>query len=416
MNHRALQFPCQILFLFILWFSPAVFSRQSSPCDSLLNAAWEKFSLAYFEEARALAASCLEQNTPGREDTLQVYLLFALIAFQQNEDRAQAEQHIKNLLAIEPGYELQRKTPKGFGKFFEEIKEDIQKSSPSPQAPQSAAKTDTSEVRPESPGQPSLPEKLALDSFLIFPETNILDWLTINVGMGSNFGDSSGQNPPLLANFRLGLDIAELEFQTIEIVNRSPQQRTQLPTLALKIRILPEKNLPGLALIARTSVQLGKDDYPKGLKSFTILASKTFDPLQVQAGISYLKLNASLMDSATSKIDTSSSPLTFLAAAQLRLSSIAMLLLSFDMIPEYFYFYSNSQLQTPETRYSLALTIRPLLLPWFTVDVGGKWYLKKKYQPEKVTGEDLLGNDIRIQIAFQVGFSLSRIFSKPARL
>lgn len=399
-----------LIFLALLFFSPNAFPQQSGACDSLLAAAWEKFSRAYFEEAKALVEACLGKNAITREDTLDVYLLFALIAFTRDEDLARATQHINALLAVEPAYTLQREVPKKFREFFEEIK----KTQAATATPESISRIDSTGAGRDTSGQQPPPGKPAADSLIIFPETTILDWLTINLGLASNFGDSSSQNPPLLAYFRFSLEFAELEFSTIEIINQFPQQRTQLPTLAFKLRILPEGNWPGLAMIGRTSIQFWEDDYPKGLKSLLLLASKTFGPAHLQTGINGSILSASVSGSNAAITDTSENRITAFAAAHLRAKSIAMLLITLDAIPEYLYL--DSQLQTPDVRYSLTVIARAFPLPWLALDIGGKWYFKKKIDPEKLTNEDIFGNTIRIHIGVNVGLSLTRIFPGLRRL
>jgi hypothetical protein len=399
MSPRAGCVLCVVIFFLRLACCEEVWSQEQSSSDSLLVSAWEEFYNSSFEEAKALAVACLERNEVSMEDKWAAHLLLAHLAFDA-KDTTQALKQLKEVWKEERNYEPPQslKLKKRFLQFY------------------------TAKQPPPPPPYPGNSNK-----FIIFPEPNVLGWLDINLGVGTNIGVDKKEKNPLLLHARLGLELAELEFRTIEIVNRlssvDDKRRSELPIVAFKMGISEGslwRGAPAFTTVFQTDVELWDLNadhfdadsliYRRDWDSFLLFMSKTFGPIQFHAGGSYTFMNARL-EFKDNQPDTSEDNriASFFAALQVRVRSLAMLMVSFEPIAEYRGFDTLGGVQDPTTQSLLAIGVRAFPLDELSIDMGVSWRISNN----KLTLEDITPydqRDFRIHLGATIGLSLPKIF------
>ncbi len=247
---------------------------------------------------------------------------------------------------------------------------------------------------------------------LIERETNILRWLEVNLGVGSNFG-SEAKNPILLhARSNLAY-FAELEFHMVEIANSLQNGRTELPTLAVRAHFPLNRihsQLPAIGAILRSSIELRDWDsdeidnvkFRKGLKEARLFVSsfenwRTFE-FHIGVSVSSLRtcpyeVSAALEDSLCKE----SRNVNLFAAYQWRYQK-ALLMMTWETVPEYK--FDRIGPSKPTTQDVLTINVRALPVVWLAFDLGGIWY------------SELDKNNFNLKLGATIGFSLTEIFAK----
>jgi len=367
-----------LLFLaFSPW--PDLFARQQSACDSL-QVAWRfYYDEADFDRANALVDNCEELSA--------LELRGYIACKRENWDEAKAI--ICALLKQKPGYKpVQKPVPKGFDMLVDELKKEcVVEPSPPPPKP------------------------------IILPETNVLGWLAINLGGGTYLGgpykNSLYQyNNPVLAHLRIGLNIAEIELRTIEIINTLFKGKAQLMTGAFKLGI-PEglfaPVLPGVTVIGRTSFGVLDADqleenrkYRKEVESLVLYVSKTLGSVRLHGGLSHMILKARVLDARDMPSDPSESKHSkIFAALQWQVNSITMFMAGFEPVALYKVDDSQQRLQEVGTRNLVTIAVRAFPLRWLAIDVGGGYWRK---HPSK--------DKFHVMLGATMGLSLPKIFNE----
>ena len=363
---------------FLFYFD--LLAQRNASCDSL-ESARAFYHEANFESARILLGNC--EEPPALE-------LRACIAFKENK-LSRADTLLCKLLARVKDYKFdpKRLLPPGLSARAEKLKKNF--------------RTDCDDKL----------FGLRHPRLLIGWDTNILHWLEVNLGAGSNLG-SAAKNPILLHARGNLADFAELEFRAIEIANSLADGRTELPTLAVRTQFPLNRihsQLPvALSAIFRTSLELRDWDvdeianmkFRKRLKEARLFVSsfKYWRTFEFHIGVSVSSLStcpydagAVLDDSLCSK---KSPNVNLFAAYQWRYRE-AIVMMTWEAVPEYK--FDRIKPLTPMTQDVFTFNVRALPAAWLALDLGGIWYSEL--------------NNFNLKLGATIGFSLAKIFSKP---
>lgn len=407
---------CLTLVVPLFGVSPGALAQHS--CDQIVAEAKSRFNAGDFDEAIRTIDLCLQQIDLSEKEKESAYALLVECHISKNE-KQQALQYMQKLLEVAPGYapDPEKHRPE-FLKIFHTVK---QKPTQKPQeepALITPSKTDTvatmkstaidssQSVTPVAPFYP-----------LIQSDANVLGRLEMNLGIGSNFGLEDSVGNPALAHLRIGLDIAELEFRTAEIVNGFNNGKNQHATLGIKFRLLPENSfhskLPAFTAIGRVDLDLGNlnsDTLPdtnlrfhREVRNVLVFFSKTFDVVQFHAGLNYNYLRAYVNPLNSSSVDTTydNEEYRFFGTLQWRVRSLAMLMVDWEPIIEYP--LVGKVPLAPRARDVVTIRVRALLMRSLAFDVG--WVLRLK--AGHVNPAD---KNFRLKLGVNVGLSLTEVF------
>ncbi|MCI0698779.1 hypothetical protein L0337_43110 [candidate division KSB1 bacterium] len=352
-------------------------AQQQSNCDSL-QVAWRYYLYeGAFDKALALVATCEEPNA------LELRAFVAL----KHRDKELAEELLCELLKRKPDYTPDLSKPLPVSNFIARVEE--------------------------------LKQKCAPKESIIQPETNVLGWLEINLGGGTYLGGPYKNlqyeyDNPVLAHLRIGLNIAEIELRTIEIINTLSNGKAQLLTGAFKLGIpegLLAPVLPGVTVIGRTSFGVLDADqlkenrkYRKEIESLVLYVSKTLGSVRLHGGLSHMILKARVLDVRDMPGDSSDSKHgKIFAALQWQVNSITMFMAGFEPVALY-KVDDSQQLQEVGTRNLVAIAVRAFPLRWLAIEVGGGYW---RNHPSK--------DRFHVKLGATVGWSLPKIFHELSK-
>ena len=359
-----------------------LFAQRQAACDSL-ESAWLFYHEADFEKARVLIADCEEPNA---------FELRAFIAFKERKTSL-ADTLLCKLLVRARNYKFDPKhlPAPGLIARVEKLKKDFRR-----------------ECENKLFGLRNPP-------LLIERDTNILRWLKGNLGVSSNFG-TEAKNPILLhARGNLAY-FAEVEFRSVEIANSLRDERTELPTLAVRTQFPLNRihsQLPvALSAIFRTSIELRDWDvvetdnmkFRQELKEVRLFVSsfEYWRTFEFHAGV--IVSNLSICPYEVNPVPDNSlckkSHNTNLFAAYQWRYQKALLMITWEAVPEYKFDLIGRPLM-PTTQDVLTITVRALPLPELAFDLGGIWYT------------ELDEKNFNLKLGATISFSLAEIFAKP---
>lgn len=375
-THRLLQFVMQFVLLF---FYADLLAQRRASCDSL-ESAWAFYNEAEFDEAKIRIGNCEELSA------LELRTCLAL----KERKLSLADTLLCKLLARDKDYKFdpKRLQPPELIARSDELKKSFRK-----------------ECEPKLFG-------LRHPPLLIERDTNILHWLEVNIGIGSNFG-TDARNPILLHARGNLVDFAELEFRSIEIANNLPNGRTELPTLAVRAHFPLNRmhsQLPAMGAILRSSIELRDWDsdeinnmkFRKGLKEARLFVSsfEYWRTFEFHVGVIISSLRTCPYEISVGSDDSlcqKNRNVNVFAAYQWRYKE-AVFMITWETVPEYKFDFFGPVL--PTTQDVLTINIRALPVPWLALDLGGIWYT------------ELDENNFNLKLNGAVGFSLAKIFSK----
>lgn len=365
---------------FVLLFSCSdLLAQLRASCDSL-ESAWAFYAEAEFEEAKILVGNCEELSA------LELRTCLAL----KERRLSLADTLLCKLLTRDKDYKFdpKRQQPPELIARSKELKKNFRKV-----------------CEPKLFG-------LRHPPLLIERDTNILHWLEVNVGIGSNFG-TDAKNPILLHARSNLVYFAELEFRTIEIANNLPNRRTELPTLAIRAHFPLNRmhsELPAMGAILRSSIELRDWDsdeinnvkFRKGLKEVRLFVSsfEYWRTFEFHVGVNISSLRTCPHEISVRPDDTLCKErrnVNVFAAYQWRYKE-AVLMITWETVPEYKFDLFGPSLPTMQD--VLTINIRALPVPGLALDLGGIWYT------------ELDENNFNLKLNGIVGFSLANIFSK----
>ncbi len=399
--------PAAILLL-IFGNVPGLFAQRQSGCDSV-DVAWRYYERASFNRARALVANCEEPSA------LELQAFVAL----KNDDRALAADLLCKLSKSNPNYRPDSSILPilDFVAWLDELKRHCAGLQPPP--------------------PPFHPRRLFL-----LPDANVLESLEVNLGVGTDLFNSEvpedNRFPPYLWHMSIGLGgIAEIEFSSIEVINRLKNGKPWLITGSLKFGISEGKlidELPALAVfVQRSASWLHKDEkdnfeYKKTLTHLLFLTSKTFGQIRVQGGLGGMIPGLSVYNADTKRHNnfpgadpTQESDSTIYkwrfsgaAGLQWRANSLVSLMIEFNNLAEYdfdLHQVSNQELRQDSVKMVLKKQEVWLAGVRFSVtnsaffDAGLMWR-----NTGKVAADLEEENPISFRLGFNFGFSTKSWF------
>ena len=356
-----------------------LFAQRQATCDSV-ESAWLFYHDVDFEKARILIGHC--EEPPALE-------LRAFIALKEHKTSL-ADTLLCKLFARARNYEFnpKRLPPPGLSSRLERLRKNYRK-----------------ECEPKLFG-------LRHPPLLIERDTNLLRLWEVNLGVSSNWGRDEGVKNPVIFHARSNfVELAELEFRTIEIINDLEDGQAQLPTLAVRTQFplyRMHAQLPVLSALFRTSIELWDWDsdkredlkFQKKLKEARLFLS-SFDywrTFEFHAGVIMDKLEACVYEGTLDTLcEESGSKLNLFAALQWRATTNALLMMAWETIPEYQFDNDNNAPGKPGTQQVITLNLRAFPASWLAFDLGGIWY------------KDVRENNFHLSIGTTLGFSWRKI-------
>jgi len=301
---------------------------QEKPCQSFaqtLDQAGQQIRQTNFEAAIKGLNDCLNQGGLTAADTLRAFPLL-IRAYLGLRVLAQAEQAAEKLLRAAPGYQPTPEETPEYRKLIEKVRKQIF------EEPQQLTKKNYA------------PRRL-----FYLADANVLSSFEITLGFGTHLGFASEeQRFPYLFHAGIGLgDIAELEFRSVEIVNKLGKGKPELITGALKLGLSEGRFFaaqPAVAGVIRLTISnWGSEEHPKGkfdfqkkLDTYHLIFSKQLKSVRLHGGIGKNILRFRIRDAVTGEyivaLDSLNyinrqGPIRFFGGLQWRVNTFSMFML-----------------------------------------------------------------------------------------
>jgi hypothetical protein len=250
------------------------------------------------------------------------------------------------------------------------------------------------EERPKKPAVKIYEGPVDPRRLFLIPTADVLGPLEVSLGGGSVIGEMKEERRPFLGRMSIGLgDVAEIEASTVGIVSGLAKGSAAIPTVAFKLKFIPERDkfpFAGIAGALRSSTwhseQREKIKFEKRVSTLYFVASKTFGPVSVHSGLSINDLRIRTKNAVTGEFISpdpeeikakdrdyvNENLFSPFAGLRVEVNPRTSLMLEYESIPEYDFDEGNPAVDKGKIDevWMIIAGVRYFVFDWLPLDTG----------------------------------------------
>jgi hypothetical protein len=267
------------------------------------------------------------------------------------------------------------------------------KEAETPKKNEKVAMAKSQEERPKKPAVKIYEGPVDPRRLFLIPTADVLGPLEISLGGGSVIGEMREEKRPFLGRMSIGLgDVAEIEASTVGIVSGLAKGSAAIPTVAFKLKFLPETNrfpFAGIAGALRSSPwrseQRNEVKFEKRVSTLYFVASKTLGPVSMHTGLSINDLRIRTRNATGDPISPNADEkdkmdrdyfnknlFSPFAGLEVKVNPRTLLMLEYESIPEYKFEEENPEVNPDKINevWMVIAGVRYFIFDWLPLDTG----------------------------------------------